>query len=71
MLTRGDLADWSNAPMSEIQALDADTASVSFDYANGHGVTLADTHDIPREGFAVMKKVKEFLEALDTDAPKK
>ena len=71
MLNRGDLADWGNAPMSEIQALDADTASVSFSYANGHGVTLADTHDIPREGFAVMKKVKEFLEALDTDAPGK
>ena len=71
LLNRGDLADWGNAPMSEIQALDADTASVSFGYANGQEVSFADDRAIPREGFAVMKKVKEFLEALDTDAPKK
>ncbi|MBR1761311.1 MAG: hypothetical protein IJ741_09060 [Schwartzia sp.] len=71
MLNRGDLADWRRAPMSEIQALDADTASVSFGYADGQDVTFSDSQALPKEAFAAMRKVREFLEALDTDAPKK
>ncbi|MBR1884988.1 MAG: hypothetical protein IJ812_01150 [Schwartzia sp.] len=71
MLNRGDIAEGGKAPMSEIQALDADTASVSFGYADGHEVTFSDSQALPKEAFAAMRKVREFLEALDTDAPKK
>ncbi|MBR1552437.1 MAG: hypothetical protein IJ631_00325 [Schwartzia sp.] len=71
MLDRGSLADWGKAPMSEVQALDADTAYIVFGYADGREVSLADNRALPKEAFAAMRKVREFLEALDTDAPKK
>lgn len=69
MFNRDDLIQWSKSPRSEIEALDADRVSVGFHYADGGEVMLHSGYAMPREAFAVMKKVQTFLTALLKDAP--
>jgi len=69
MFNRDDLFRWEKAPPSELIALDADNVSVEFCYADGSGATLHSGCEMPREAFAVMRKVQTFLGDMLKDAP--
>ena len=69
MFSRDDLFQWEKAPPSELVALDEETVSVEFCYADGGMAVLHNGYEMPREAFAVMRKVKKFLEDLLKDAP--
>lgn len=69
MFNRDDLFRWEKAPPSELIALDADNVSVEFCYADGSGATLHSGCEMPREAFAVMRKVQTFLGDILKDAP--
>ncbi|MBO4852788.1 MAG: hypothetical protein J5477_04075 [Schwartzia sp.] len=69
MFNRDDLVQWSKAPRSEIEALDADRVSVGFHFSDGSEVMLHDSYAMPREAFAAMTKVNTFLWELLKDAP--
>ena len=69
MFSRDDLFQWEKAPPSELVALDEETVSVEFCYADGGMAVLHNGYEMPREAFAVMRKVKTFLEDLLKDAP--
>ena len=69
MFSRDDLFQWEKAPPSELVALDEETVSVEFCYADGGMAVLHNGYEMPREAFAVMRKVKTFLSDLLKDAP--
>ena len=69
MFSRDDLFQWENAPRSEVIALDEDKVSVGFRYADGSEAMLHSGYKMPREAFAVKRKVQEILWELLKDAP--
>ena len=69
MFSRDDLFQWEKAPPSEVVALDEESVSVEFCYADGGMAVLHNGYEMPREAFAVMRKVKTFLGDLLKDAP--
>ena len=69
MFNRDDLFQWEKAPRSEYIVLDEDNVSVEFRYADGREAMLHSGYQMPREAFAVMRKVREILWELLKDAP--
>ena len=69
MFSRDDLFQWEKAPPSEVVALDEESVSVEFCYADGGMAVLHNGYEMPREAFAVMRKVQTFLGDMLKDAP--
>ena len=70
IVNREDMRKWDAQPMSEVQALDADRLIVSVAYSNGESVCVSDDQELPKEAYNAFRRIRTFLESLDTDRDK-
>lgn len=70
LVSRDDMRKWDAQPMSEFQALDADRLTVSVSYSNGESVCISDDQELPQEAYNAFRRIRTFMEALDTDRDK-
>ena len=56
------MTEWKDLPLSDLQALDAPTSSLSFVINYGPSIRFSDNHEIPKGGWEGVEKILKILQ---------